>query len=88
MSWVRRDSWLTYLTLSAPDDKVTYDMSVTPMGIVKVAPFGTKPMAIVDGTPANRPLDAPTAPMGTAMTLLVLGIVLAAALWIGRPRRA
>src|SRR3989440_9992470 len=89
MSWVRRDSWLTYLTLSAPDDKVTYDMSVTPMGIVKVAPFGTKPMAIVDGTStANRPLDAPTAPMGTAMTLLVLGIVLAAALWIGRPRKA
>ena len=80
---------LTYLTLNAPDDKVTYDMSVTPMGIVKVAPFGTKPMGIVDGTStANRPLDAPTAPMGTAMTLLLLGIVLAAALWIGRPRRA
>src|SRR3989442_285793 len=89
MSWVRRDSWLTYLTLNAPDDKVTYDMSVTPMGIVKVAPFGTKPMAIVDGTAvANRPLDVPTAPMGTAMTLLVLGIVFAAALWIGRPRKA
>ena len=89
MSWVRRDSWLTYLTLNAPDDKVTYDMSVTPMGIVKVAPFGTEPMAIVDGiSNANRPLDAPTAPMGTAMTLLVLGIVLAAALWIARPRKA
>ncbi len=89
MSWVRRDSWLTYLTLNAPDDKVIYDMSVTPMGIVKVAPFGTKPMAIVDGTStANQPLDAPTAPMGTAMTLLVLGIVLAAALWIARPRKA
>lgn len=89
MGWVRRDSWLTYLTLNAPDDKVTYDMSVTPMGIVKVAPFGTKPMAIVDGkTDANRLLDAPTAPMGTGMTLLVLGIVIAAALWIYRPRKA
>jgi hypothetical protein len=89
MGWVRRDSWLTYLTLNAPDNKVTYDMSVTPMGIVKVAPFGTKPMAIVDGTPrAARALDAPTAPMGTAMTLLVLGIVLAAALWILKPRQA
>src|SRR6266571_989698 len=89
MGWVRRDSWLTYLTLNAPDTKVTYDMSVTPMGVIKVAPFGTKPMAIVDGTStANRPLDAPTAPMGTAMTLLVLGIVLAAALWIARPRKA
>ena len=89
MGWVRRDSWLTYLTLNASDDKVTYDMSVTPMGIVKVAPFGTKPMAIVDGkTDANRLLDAPTAPMGTGMTLLVLGIVIAAALWIYRPRKA
>jgi hypothetical protein len=89
MGWVRRDSWLTYLSLNAPDSKVTYDMSVTPMGVVKVAPFGTKPMAIVDGTPtAARPLDAPTAPMGTATTLLVLGLVIGAAMWILRPRKA
>src|ERR1700693_158664 len=87
MGWVRKDSWLTYLTLNAPDDKLTYDMSVTPMGIVKVAPFGTKPMAIVDGN-ATQPLDAPTAPMGTAMTLLVLGLVIGAAVWILRPREA
>jgi len=89
MGWVPRDSWLTYLTLNAPDNKVTYDMSVTPMGIVKVAPFGTKPMAIVDGNAvADRALDAPTAPMGTAMTLLILGIVFGAALWILKPRKA
>jgi hypothetical protein len=89
MGWVRRDSWLTYLTLNAPDSKVTYDMSVTPMGIVKVAPFGTKPMAIVDGTAAaNRALDAPTAPMGTPMALLILAIVIGAALWILKPRKA
>jgi hypothetical protein len=89
MGWVRKDSWLTYLTLNAPDDKVTYDMSVTPMGVVKVAPFGTKPMAIVDGnTLQARALDPPTAPMGTAMTLLLLGVVIAAALWILKPRRA
>jgi hypothetical protein len=89
MSWVRRDSWLTYLTLNAPDDKVTYDLSVTPMGVVKVAPFGTKPMAIVDGTTtASKPLDTPTAPMGTAMTLLVLGLVIGAAVWILKPRQA
>jgi hypothetical protein len=87
MGWVRRDSWLTYLSLNAPDSKVTYDMSVTPMGVVKVAPFGTKPMAIVDGK-ATQPLDAPTAPMGTAQTLLVLGLVIGAAMWILKPRRA
>jgi hypothetical protein len=89
MSWVRRDSWLTYLSLNAPDEKVTYDMSVTPMGVVKVAPFGTKPMAIVDGSPMHaRSLDVPTAPMGTALTLVILGIVIGAALWILKPREA
>jgi hypothetical protein len=89
MSWVRKDSWLTYLSLNAPDAKVTYDMSVTPMGVVKVAPFGTKPMAIVDGSPrGTQALDVPTAPMGTAMTLLVLGLVIGAAAWILRPRKA
>src|ERR1700686_4546528 len=89
MGWVRSDSWLTYLSLNAPDSKVTYDMSVTPMGVVKVAPFGTKPMAIVDGNAtAARPPDAPTAPMGTAQTLLVLGLVIGAAMWILRPRQA
>ena len=89
MSWVRRDSWLSYLSLNAPDEKVTYDMSVTPMGVVKVAPFGTKPMTIVDGNPtAARALDVPTAPMGTALTLVILGIVIGAALWILKPREA
>ena len=88
MGWVRRDSWLTYLSLSAPDDKVTYDMSVTPMGVIKVAPFGTKPMAIVDGTTNSaRALDLPTAPMGTAMALLVMALVVGAVAWILRPRQ-
>ena len=89
MSWVRRDSWLTYLSLDAPDSKVTYDMSVTPMGVVKVAPFGTKPMAIVDGDIASlAPADAPTAPMGTASTLLVIALIAGAALWVLKPRDA
>jgi hypothetical protein len=89
MGWVRRDSWLTYLSLDAPDSKVTYDMSVTPMGVVKVAPFGTKPMAIVDGNATSqRAADVPTAPMGTATTLLVIAIIVGAALWVLKPSRA
>jgi hypothetical protein len=88
MSWVRRDSWLTYLSLSAPDEEVTYDMSVTPMGVVKVAPFGTKPMAIVDGQAATQTAgDLPTAPLGTPTFLLILAIA-AGMLWVIRPRRA
>jgi hypothetical protein len=89
MGWVRRDSWLTYLSLNAPDEKVTYDMSVTPMGVVKIAAFGTRPMAIVDGASAQTPaLDVPTAPMGAAMTLVILGIVIGAVFWILKPRDA
>jgi hypothetical protein len=89
MGWVRRDSWLTYLSLNAPDDKVTYDMSVTPMGVIKVAPFGTKPMAIVDGNATHtQALDVPTAPMGTPMTLVLLAVVIGAALWILKLRKA
>ncbi|TMF89628.1 MAG: DUF2330 domain-containing protein [Chloroflexi bacterium] len=86
MGWVRRDSWLTYLTLNAPDTKVTYDMSVTPMGVIKVAPFGTKPMAIVDGGRSTRPVDLPTAPVGTAFMLLTLAVLIGVALWILKPR--
>jgi len=88
MGWVRPDGWLTYLSLDAPDSKVTYDMSVTPMGVVKVAPFGTKPMAIVDGA-TGRPAAAnlPTAPMGTGLSLLLLGTIFAVGLLILRRRR-
>jgi len=88
MSWVRSDSWLTYLSLDAPDTKVTYDMSLTPMGVVKVAPFGTNPMAIVDGT-KGRPAAAnlPTAPLGTGLTLLLFGLVLGVAFLVLRPHR-
>src|SRR5207237_2376959 len=89
VSWVRRDSGLSYLSRDAPDSKVTYDMSVTPMGVVKVAPFGTRPMAIVDGTaPSERAADVPTAPMGTATTLLVIAVIVGAALWVLKPRDA
>lgn len=89
MGWVRRDSWLTYLSLNAPDDKVTYDMSVTPMGIVKVAPFGTKPMAIVDGVrPDQRATNLPTAPMGTSTALLVIVVVAGVLVFAFRPRHA
>jgi len=88
MSWVRRDSWLTYLTLNAPDEKVTYDMSVTSMGVVKVAPFGTKPMAIVDGPATNQAAgQLPTAPLGTPTVALLLALV-AGAVWVLRPRKA
>ena len=88
MGWVRRDTWLTYLSLDAPDKKVTYDMSVTPMGVVKLATFGTKPMAIVDGSQTlARSADLPTAPMGTAGIAILLLIITGTA-WLVSRRKA
>ena len=83
MGWVRPNTWLTYLSLNAPDEQVTYDMSVTPMGVVKVAPFGTRPMAIVDGHgTTSKALDLPTAPMDAPFALLAIAILIGASLWI------
>src|SRR5215831_15822658 len=48
MGWVRATSWLTYLTLDAPEPKVTYDMGVSSTGVIRIAPYGTAPMAVVD----------------------------------------
>jgi hypothetical protein len=46
-------------------------------------------MAIVDGNAgAGSPVDPPTAPMGTATTLLVIALIVGAALWILKPRDA
>jgi hypothetical protein len=67
MGWVWKNAWLTYLTLDAPAEQVTYDMSVTPTGVLTLAPFGTPPMAIVGHQAA-----LPTAPLGTSTVVLVL----------------
>jgi hypothetical protein len=83
MSWVRSDGWLSYLTLDAAPQNVTYDLSVTPMGVIKVAPFGTAPMTIVDG-PAGRAVNLPTAPIGTPFVLLILVLVAEGAFLIWR----
>ncbi len=75
MGWVRSDSWLTYLTLDAPDTKVTYDMGVSSTGVIRIAPFGTAPMAVVDGV-ASRELPV-RFPLGTPQLALTLAILLA-----------
>ena len=67
MGWVWKNAWLTYLTLDAPAEQVTYDLSVTPTGVLTLAPFGTPPMAIV-----GRQAALPTAPLGTSTVVLVL----------------
>jgi hypothetical protein len=75
MAWVRPDGWLTYLTLDAPDTKVTYDMGVSPTGVIRIAPYGTAPMAVVDGVASRE--WALRLPFGAPQVALTLAILLA-----------
>lgn len=75
MGWVWPDSWMTYLTLDAPHTTVTYDLGVTSAGVIRLAPFGTAPMAVVDGQ-AALPGWLPRLPLGTPQFLLTVFILL------------
>jgi len=70
MSWIRPDSWFTYLSLDAPSEQVTYDLGITNTGVVHLAPFGTSPMAVIDGTRSqDLPAWIPTLPINTPQWL-------------------
>jgi Uncharacterized protein conserved in bacteria (DUF2330) len=73
MNWIPNSGWLTYLSLDAPDTAVTYDLGVSASGIIRLAPFGTPPMAVVDGQRSHEvPSWIPGLPLGTPQTLLWL----------------
>jgi hypothetical protein len=91
MGWVRPDGWLTYVTLDAPAEQVTYDLSVTSDGVMRLLPFGTSPTANVADASAlpswvpRLPLGAPQVALGLAVTLLLAG-GFATLVWRGRQR--
>jgi hypothetical protein len=73
MGWVRSDSWLTYLNLDAPEPRVTYDLEVSPSGVIRLAPYGTAPMAVVDGQWSHEPPAwLPRLPLGAPQILLTI----------------
>jgi len=77
MGWVRSNSWLTYLSLDAPEPTVTYDLGVSPSGVIRLAPYGTPPMAVVDGRSSQEPPAwLPQFPLGTPQILLTVIILL------------
>jgi hypothetical protein len=76
MSWVRPDGWLTYLSLDTPENAVTYDLGVSPRGVIRLAPFGTPPMAVVDNADSGVPSWMPNLPLGTPEAVLTILIVL------------
>lgn len=78
MSWVPQQGWLSYLTLNAPSPQVTYDMSVTPDGGVRLASMGVGPVAGAR-VPALAPAPAPRwRPPLIAGGIVLGGMVLAA----------
>ncbi|HYT34393.1 MAG TPA: hypothetical protein VEL69_05110, partial [Ktedonobacteraceae bacterium] len=77
MSWVRSDSWLTYLSLDTPASAVNYDMGISSSGVIRLAPFGTAPMAVVDGQRSHElPVWLPTLPIGTPQNAQTLAFLL------------
>jgi hypothetical protein len=91
MSWVRPDSWLTYLSLDAAPEQVGYDLGISTDGIIRLAPFGTPPMEVVDKAPAQDPPTwVPRLPVGTAQVALVVAVFLVLGLlffWVLRGRK-
>jgi len=77
MGWVWPDSWLTYLNLDAPASAVTYDLGVSSTGVLRLAPFGTPPMAVVDGQVSRElPSWLPRLPIGTPQAILLALVLL------------
>ena len=77
MSWVRSDSWLTYLSLDASEPQVTYDMAVSPGGVIRLAPYGTPPNAVVEGTNTHDlPAWLPRLPIGAPQVALTIALLL------------
>src|SRR5579875_3901406 len=90
MGWVWPYSWFTYLSLDAPSQQVTYDLGISNDGVIHLAPFGTAPMAIIDGPRSqNLPTWLPMLPLNTPQWVeSILGIVAGALLIFFLVRRA
>src|SRR6266849_1811181 len=77
MGWVWPNSWVTYLNLDAPASAVTYDLGVSSTGVLRLAPFGTPPMAVVDGQVSHElPAWLPKLPIGTPQAILIALVLL------------
>ena len=75
MGWVPSDAWLTYLTLNAPEPKVTYDLSLSSAGIIELAPYGT-PLATIERATRSLPGWMPQLPIGTPQVVLLMALAL------------
>ncbi len=67
MGWVPSSGWLTYLTLDASSDDVTYDLGVGSDSVIRLLSFGSTQVL-----PGSDPGISPLIPL-TAVALLVAG---------------
>jgi hypothetical protein len=82
MGWVWQNSWVTYLSLDAPDSTVTYDLGISPNGVIRLSHFGTPPMVVTDSAATHAlPTWLPRMPIGTPQVLL--GVLLVCAIGSG-----
>lgn len=94
MGWIQPNSWLTYLSLDAPSQNVTYDLSVSTLGVLQPVPFGTSPMGkTASGSAHSLPSWVPVFPLNTPQWAEGFLIVALAALaivffWRRRARKA
>lgn len=84
MGWVRQDSWFTYLSLDTPSEQVTYDLGISNAGVIRLAPFGTPPLTVVDRSRSQElpswiltlPMHTPQWVEGFLLVALALGLTL------------
>ena len=88
MGWVRPKSWFTYLSLDAPSEQETNDLGISNPGVIRLASFGTPPLAVVDGTRSQEiPGWVPTLPLNTPQWFegfLVAALVVGAVIFLIR----
>ncbi|HKR98151.1 MAG TPA: DUF2330 domain-containing protein [Candidatus Dormibacteraeota bacterium] len=75
MSWVPSSGWLTYLTLHAPSETVTYDLSVASDNVIRLPAFGVSSVLHEQAPATEQPLW-PLAAAAAALLTLGIGVVL------------
>lgn len=88
MGWVRPDGYFTYLALNSTESQVNYDLGIGADGVVRLAPFGTAPMAVVDNAVKHAPPGwVPRLPLGASNLLwLILAALIGVALVVALRR--
>ncbi len=84
MAWVPAKGYLTYLTLNAPGDDVTYDLGVGTDSVIRLVSFGAQFANLAGATPSPPVAPDPTALLFPALLIagtLVVIVPASVAAW-------